>query len=239
MCAIAHRADGAHCACDDCLIDHRFDCVYASGMRNVITSITLGLCLVALGCKDTADEGDATSAVETAGSCTPLSPCGGDVTGAWEITTGCFNFMTVSGGPLIPSCPAATMEYVPDSSVGSYVFESGGRYNMQFELVGRLVTVLPTSCLRTGATCATFENVAEGRSCVRSGQSCRCEEPLEIGDPRTQSGSFSARGSLIEFSNDVAMNYCVKGKQLTLESVSEVEMGDTIDGRMQLVLRKK
>ena len=207
-------------------------------MPNLSNVYTLILCFACLGCSTT-DEAEA-SAVEAVDACAPFTACGGDLEGDWEITDGCFSFMTVSGGPVIPSCPSATMTYVPDAAGGSYAFQSNGRYNAHFELIGRLVMAVPRSCLDSGASCAALEDADAGRSCVlTSDQTCRCTELFEQSTDRTMTGSYNVNASRVDFSNDISMTYCAQGDQLTLETVSQVEMGDTVDGHLKFVLERR
>jgi len=204
-------------------------------MRNV--SIFF-LCIAAVSCS----AADATESLptEALAACGSFTACGGDLEGNWEITDGCFSIMTVSGGPAIPACPLATMEYLPDAAGGAYTFESDGRYSAQFELVGRLVLTVPTSCLASGASCATLEGADATRTCVlTANRTCRCTELFEQSIDQPQTGSYELQASRIDFSNDISMTYCAQGDQLTLETVSEVEMGDRIDGRLRFVLERR
>lgn len=209
-------------------------------MRNLSQLAMLVLCFVAMGCRD-ADEPEASVAeVAEAGACKPLNACGGDLEGIWEITDGCYSFMTVSGGPVIPSCPAATIEYVPDAAGGTYTFQNNGRYRAQFEVVGRMVMTVPTSCLGSRASCADLEDVAAGRSCVlTASRTCHCTEHFEQSTDQEGTGDYVVQGSRVDFSNDVSMTYCAQTDRLTLETVSMVEMGDTVDGQLRFVLERR
>lgn len=132
------------------------------------------------------------------------------------------------------------MEYVTDAAGGSYTFQSNGRYGAQFELVGRLLLTVPLSCLGSGASCTELEDVDAGRSCaLTSDRACRCTELFEQSTEALQTGSYTLRASRVDFSNDISMNYCAQGDRLTLETVSQVEMGDTVDGRLRFLFERR
>jgi hypothetical protein len=210
-------------------------------MRNPSPIALLILCLAIPSCR-AADETEveASAAAEEIDVCEPFTACGGDVEGSWEITDGCFSFMTVSGGSVIPSCPAATMDYVPDAAGGAYAFQADGSYSGEFELVGRLVMKVPMSCLGPRSSCAELEDVDTGRSCVLTAErTCLCTSLLEQSTEQASSGSYTVDGSRLDFSNDISMTYCAQADRLTLETVSQVEMGDTIDGHLKFVLDRR
>jgi hypothetical protein len=129
---------------------------------------------------------------------------------------------------------------VPDAAGGAYVFQNNGSYTAHFELVGRLILTVPTSCLPRGASCSAFEDAEDGRSCaLTADQTCRCTELFEQSTDQPLIGSYMTRGTRVDFSDDVSMNYCAHGDRLTLETVSVVEMGDNVDGQIRFVLERR
>jgi hypothetical protein len=158
-----------------------------------------------------------------------FSPCGGDLTGAWEFTKGCVTGFS-QGTPMPVLSGSACDEAVSLLDVGvsgSAHFGIEQDTNIDQVVVVTSSFSIPLACLAemsgaggTPLTCDTFGGVIEGRNCTQSNSS---------GDiPTMVEGTYTSEGGTltIDASDGFVLlglgtlnpqiDYCVRGDTLTL-----------------------
>ena len=136
------------------------------------------------------------------GMCTNFTPCGGDVSGTWQIESLCGDFLGD-----INSCPGAQVTF---TFTGSLTFEADGNYSAKASVASHVV--FPAACSSfCGATCAPASD---------GGCACDSTSPLSA-KPSTYSVSGN-RLLLTDVQSGVvqAAYYCVSGAQLYLRGYS-------------------
>jgi hypothetical protein len=158
-----------------------------------------------------------------------FTPCGGDLSGAWQFTDGCVtNFSQGTPMPMLDgdSCDD-TSSFVKVDVSGSAHFGSERDANIDQLLVVTSSTTIPLACLEevsraggTPFTCDLFGGQIEGRNCTQSATS---------GDiPTMFQGTYTTEGGTLtlETSGDLVLlglatldpdiDYCVRDDTLTL-----------------------
>jgi non-reducing end alpha-L-arabinofuranosidase len=173
------------------------------------------------------------------GSCTNVSPCGGEVLGTWTVSSSC---ISVSGELDLTSlgigCRSA-------SATGSFKVEgtwtagADGKYTDKTTTKGTEVLELAKSCLEISGTFTTCDGIGQvlvsfGYSdvnCVNaaSGGGCTCTNtvnqagmPALLNSDPTTSGRYSTSGNEVSLGNDGATkySYCVSGNKMTWTPLS-------------------
>lgn len=156
--------------------------------------------------------------VLTMGTCAPLTPCGGDVVGTWDVTGAC---VEVPLPDALFACPGAT-------AVGSGM----GRGRVTFtgtvairtaQSVVSVEVFVPTVCAGLIGGCAGLETMLQGAvadsACVTETTGCRCaaRQHFEIddGDAYTIVGN-----EIVSTTSGKHWAYCVSGGTLTYEDTS-------------------
>jgi hypothetical protein len=172
---------------------------------------------------------EAESASEPVACDADFVPCGGDLTGAWEFTSGCIS--AYSQGTPTPvfsgdACDTAFSSFSVTVS-GSAHFGTEQDTNIDQVVVVTSSLSIPLACLAqisqaggTSFTCDNFGGVVEGRNCTQSSSS---------GDiPTMVQGTYMAQDGVltIQSSDDYLLlglgtlnpdiDYCVRGDTLTL-----------------------
>ena len=159
----------------------------------------------------------------SSGGCPNTAPCGGDIVGTWEATSGCESSTPVRSQR---ACPAATalMGIFLNGSTISYGADM--TYSFAGYVSGDTYVSVPTECLASGETCADVEQQLSTEpdfasiGCMSRESGCDCrrhqahEEVMEAG-----TFSVTAAGLLTEVRAGAPprlMDYCVRGNILTL-----------------------
>lgn len=181
--------------------------------------------LVLVGCGGSSEDDD------DSGSCANAAACGGDIVGAWQISSTCltFDFSTMSND----ECPGQTTRVVDWDMTGNFNFRADLTYSANATQSGTVVTTLPASCLtRQGITltCAQLEgslqaNLADSgfssATCgVSAGNGCACTVTT-LPQSSNASGTYSTSGAGVLTQTPAgdapdSSNYCVKGSTLTV-----------------------
>jgi hypothetical protein len=152
--------------------------------------------------------------------CAPVSACGGDLVGAWELKSMCIPPLPPL--PPVPTCPASTVRIVPDVA-GIAVYRADGTYTVEATFGASLALTLPASCLGS-QTCRELEQRYrdEGRlkavDCADAADGCLCM--LTAGDPEVthEEGTYTVSESHILTTSPAGVAssdaYCVEGGQL-------------------------
>ncbi len=159
-----------------------------------------------------------------------FTPCGGDITGAWEFTKGCVTGF--SQGTPMPVLSGSAC----DEAISSLEVSVSGSAHFGVELdtnIDQVVVVtsafsIPLACLAEvsasgGApfTCDTFGGVVEGRNCTQSNSSGDIPTAVE-GNYTTEGGTLTIEPSeggyvLLGLGTlNPRIDYCVRGETLTL-----------------------
>lgn len=182
------------------------------------------------------------------GSCQTVTPCGGDVTGTWKITSTCLAPVAVDLGDA-GVCPGEMLELSFLDYEGTVTF-SAGSFNSTLTTgaVGETFTE-PTSCLgqNTAATtcaelsAALLQNDAGATGgCSISGSNCVCSGMMMVA-AQTSAGTYTTSGTSITLTTANSSNgpetdgYCVEGNTLYVDSsAASSMMGTTLLGGLVL-----
>lgn len=172
---------------------------------------------------------------ETGGASEPLVcdadfvPCGGDLTGTWEFTSGCITGF--SQGTPMPVLSGDTCDAAFSSL--SVVVSGSAEFGTEHEVdIDQVVVVnssfsIPLACLAevsqaggTPFTCDTLAGVVEGRNCTQSNTSGEIPSMVE-GTYMTQDGTMTIESSggfvVLGLSTlNPNIDYCVRDDKLTL-----------------------
>jgi hypothetical protein len=166
-------------------------------------------------------------------SCPNVTPCGGDVVGAWTVTSSCL----VVSGQLDMSFVSVGCTSAPVTGViqvtGTWSAKSDGTYSDSTTTSGSEQIVLPASCLQisgTTTTCDRFGQVVlaasfgyDSVSCTSAaGGGCACSATVKqtggIGLPSSApstSGRYTTSGSAVTLDGEAKYSYCVSGSKMT------------------------
>jgi hypothetical protein len=177
------------------------------------------------------------------GTCGNTAACGGDLVGAWTITSTC-----VSGSAASTSCPTETVDTTNLKFAGTLTYNADMTYTENGALTGSEIVVLPLSCvtLPNAATATTCEQLGttlmatpnQSITCIGSSV-CTCKVVFSNQTFKT-TGTYTmtAAGVLSETPMSglpSQFDYCVKGKTLTLSpQASAVMMGQSTAGTITL-----
>jgi hypothetical protein len=172
----------------------------------VVGSVTLG---ALVGC--------------SSGGCPNTAPCGGDIVGTWNATSGC---ESSTRSALNEACPAATVLAGIFLNRSTISYRPDMTYSFAGDVSGLVDVGIPAECLASGETCADVEQQLSTEpdfaslSCMSREAGCHCyrnqprEEVMEAG-----TFSVTADGLLTEVHAGAPprlMDYCVRGNTLTL-----------------------
>jgi hypothetical protein len=194
------------------------------------------LVIALVGCKGSGGVDD-----QGGGSCSAVTPCGGDVVGAWNVDDICIPdpSVFVQQGIDEAECQDAFQDVDIDAS-GTMTFTAEGMASTDVSLSIGMHVVWTKACitalnpdlgeLETSAACTMLMNQSamndmfESASCRVVGANCECEVQLA---PRamTSSGTYTLDGDQIIDDENVAADYCVSGSSMTISAMAEgVEM---------------
>lgn len=153
----------------------------------------------------------------------PMTPCGGQVEGTWQITSVCADW-TVDPATTGTCKSASSVNNVQMS--GTYTYGPDGAFTWDTVTGGTTTVTLPAECLSGLTSCATLaaeftkENGYISGSCTgKPTTSCTCTAKLTE-DPSSGTGSYETAGTKLTaiLGNDTSSSsYCVKGNKLTTQ----------------------
>jgi hypothetical protein len=181
-------------------------------MRSLLPLISIGFVLL-LGCSS--DNGAAAAPSE----CALTDRCGGNIVGAWQISTFCFGNVP---NPYAAVCPAATYTM---AMTGSETFDlrADGTMSVIPNLAISDHSSVPSTC-QIGTDCVALQAQINqqllGTTCTASAAGCECGRTVPI--TSTLSGTYTTSGSTFtthpSTGTGLAYSYCVKDNTLVLET---------------------
>jgi len=174
--------------------------------------------------------GGGTNSGGAASSCSALTPCGGNVLGAWNVTSSCLKLsgdMDVSlaslGCPTVPVVGSLT-------TTGSFIANADGTFTDNTRTTGSATFPLAPACLSISSVERTCEQVSSifqavgwtTSACTSTNGKCNCtvtaDQPGGLGtlsEVETSKGRYSTSGNLLT-TEDTITPYCVSGDKLTV-----------------------
>jgi hypothetical protein len=188
-------------------------------MRDFLFVGFASIFLVLLGC-DGSSNG-------SGGHCASFTPCGGALTGTWQITGTCFELP--DAGSSTSSCGStastANLQYK-----GSFTFRSDGTYSIAVSMSGSSKVTYTAECLSSfGMSCEAISSSLGGAgdagvsgSCSStSSGGCACAETINnVQSP--EEGTYTTSGTTFvttpsnSSSSPTTADYCVQGNRLTI-----------------------
>jgi len=174
------------------------------------------------GTGDTASKGDGDTS--TGGSCGPFTPCGGEVTGTWKVSS-CTDW-----GSYTPPCPGYVRKGTPQWS-GTMSFTSDGTYDFELLMTSSdQEMIYSAACLtQWSMTCEELNAQMTASSSVGSvvctstpAGDCDCAITGEI--PVSTHGTYSVTDNVLTMidgatgQSSSTDQYCVDGNTLTMRS---------------------
>ncbi len=159
-------------------------------------------------------------------SCAQVSPCGGSVTGTWNIVSVCATsgLGTSDAGS---TCPGESEQITSLSGSGTITFNPDMTYSSDTTASATLTLTIPSSCLTVGGTtvsCSELQTeVSAGDggtvSCNTSGSDCDCTIS-QTNHSSVETGTYSVSGSMLELtqtgSTPSTNTFCVQGNTMYL-----------------------
>jgi hypothetical protein len=146
-----------------------------------------------------------------------FSPCGGDVTGTWDLTAACH----VWGGPgPDPDCNDNVVEIATGPAAGTWVFDGTNVTVTGYQVAQTGHSLYSSNCPSTPGDCATIQALTEQAwptVCCAEIDSTTCEcyataDLQSLADPTT---TYSTNGNTLTL-DTVDTEYCVDGTALTI-----------------------
>jgi len=204
-------------------------------MSSVLSSCLMGFALVAglAGCGSS--DGPAGFNVGGVSHCGTVLPCGGDVVGTWQVTTGCITAAGIAASQgNTNACPQASLSVIDISAIGTLVFGADLTYTMTaFSVQSTAQIITPASCV-TGGTCADAAQSLLASSDFQSAActgttTCKCTA-VQSPAVDTESGTYTLSGTTIVTRSSLAgtgrFDYCVQGSSLHLLADTSTGAGD-------------
>ena len=202
-----------------------------------ILSVLGASCLAAMmilsGCGGSGDSG---------GTCGNTPACGGDIVGAWKITSACLS----PGAPTSAACQG-TSDIANIQLTGTVTYNADMTYTANTTFSGSETVTLPLSCLTSSNNQATCDQLGElfmgdpsNQTATCSGTTtCSCKIVFSNATSMTM-GTYSTTAAGIETDTPTGgtpsqSDYCVKGKTLTLSPHADTGMmGQAFTGTITL-----
>ena len=192
------------------------------------TGFTFACIMVGIaGCSGASGNGGQGFGVGGAMMCGQVAPCGGDLTGTWNITAACVT--AVGTKDLESACPGLGVDVTAVSISGTETFNSDMTYTSMQTDKETISENVPGSCLN-GRSCSTVESSLQqsgaSASCTGSA-SCSCTVQKTSVD--SESGTYTVSGNTVTAVSSTGMtttsSYCVMGSILHLIVTSTMSMG--------------
>lgn len=170
--------------------------------------------------------------------CAPFSACGGDLEGAWQLTSFCADSSQMVDeanaeidlpkecGDVVRSMSLSltgTLTYSGGVEASDMTLTVGAGYlyteRCLTALAGTPTTVSPAYCAQLADAMA--DGAPEGEvSCEASAEGCACS--LQQADTFTEVDTFTVSGSTLTYADGSSMDYCVQGDELSALRVDDV-----------------
>jgi hypothetical protein len=166
-----------------------------------------------------------------------LTPCGGDVVGAWKFSSACATSSSLTDD-VIDDCPGATASLKSVKPTGSIDLKSNMTYSGSIALAIDMSITIPQSCLKQGAVTLTcgqlssalnevFKDDGGSASCTGSG-TCTCTVSQKA-PSESFSGTWRKDGNTLvlreQGGSDERQDYCVSGNTLQIRPTTNMAMG--------------
>lgn len=181
------------------------------------------------------------------GTCSNAAACGGDIVGAWKITSSCLS-VDVSGMETGFDCEGAKVSTSGYKITGDVTYRADMTYSSSLTMSGNIVFTLPPACLTIEGltlTCAQAQQLLQAQAgdgyssaTCTGGSTCTCTL-VGIPETTTAAGTYTttAAGVLTETDQGGApesSNYCVKGSTLTVSPQGDMAGMPGITGSITL-----
>jgi hypothetical protein len=167
------------------------------------------------------------------GDCGMVQPCGGDLTGTWQIDTVCADSGSLTNAFQDPQCPTAMAALGPVSVSGTLSFNGDKSYTVTELSSGSIIVTLPPACLTVNGITLNCAQVQQGietaaaadtpptfSSVTCSGTtSCTCSmtfPKMVMNDAGTWSTSGTNLTIISTTQGPDSSGYCVQGTELHL-----------------------
>lgn len=151
---------------------------------------------------------------QSAGGCASLdfTPCGGDLTGTWSFSAGCYDLPPGAGDPTGGKCPQATVSATVDLS-GSVTFNADATYSVDSTTSADISIDVPASCLSANnVSCSQLSGTDDGSGGCELHQTQPAENDHESGTYTTSGTQFITTET--GDTPDDPIEYCVTGNTL-------------------------
>jgi hypothetical protein len=160
---------------------------------------------------------DASTISITLGSCPDPTPCGGDVTGTWDLTAGCIDDPLATAKSV---CPALVVNTQVATASGSVTFANGIVARNYVTHYGMDITI-PTSCLQ-GASCAQAQTLYQAyipnTTCSTVTAGCECTGSVDT--TGIQGSTYTTANDEIVTAGGDHYAYCVTGTSMQYRHTS-------------------
>ena len=163
----------------------------------------------------------------------PFIACGGDPTGAWQISSYCVDGVATNGTAVYPdyNCPGATLT-TETTVAGTFDLASTGRYSVGVSATGTFTYDIPSACL-DGYSCGDIVESVGANECNPNGGGCLCtgDIPEYYDYGSAESGDWTTDGTALilvddAYGNATDLDFCVDGNVLRLFDPAEnVDLG--------------
>jgi hypothetical protein len=146
-----------------------------------------------------------------------FSPCGGDVTGTWDLTTACH----VWGGPgPDPDCNDNVVEIATGPAAGTWVFDGSDVTVTNYQVAQTGHSLYSSNCASTPGDCATIEALTKAQwptACCAmiDATTCECYATAALQPLANSTRPYSTNGNTLTL-DGTDTEYCVNGNVLTI-----------------------
>lgn len=168
-------------------------------------------------------DGQAGSVTKPGSEACPMTPCGGDVVGSWQITSVCADWRVDPA--TTGTCPSASSINNVQMS-GTYTYGADGAFSWNTTTGGTTTVTLPAACISDLTSCGALEaeftpaNGYQSGSCTGSVKTaCTCTAKLTE-EPSSGKGEYKLAGDVLTAilgSDTSSSSFCVKSNKLTTQ----------------------
>ncbi len=150
-----------------------------------------------------------------------VTPCGGDVVGAWT-----FQDAMVCGdlGESDPDCPDMTMQVNNMNMTGTITINSDGTYSLDMSMSMDLTITNPLDCLGGLTDCSLLEDneSLDDATCISVTDACECSGIMTNADAET--GTWTTDANILTMTSDdpepgdepTELSYCLSGDEAVM-----------------------
>jgi hypothetical protein len=192
--------------------------------RRRLALLALGLGFVGCGSSDDKDPKASSGEPTPVPRCEEPTPCGGDPVGTWTIEVSCLGELVGT-----PSCAGLMGDSSGITQTGTLTLFADHTYSSTTNIFGIQKTTYPAACI-AGLDCATLATVNAATAPAESGNisctatsagGCSCTSEVSVMGI-VDHGTYSTSGDILTQvrtnSNPFDVEYCVRGRSLTLLS---------------------